>query len=179
MRIKDEGSLPNQSLVEYAVGEATASCLYPGIAQCFAVAGWTQSKIIGVHVSPGFTKEEMAAAFALLKAKGGDTVMHWYIVGPFQEHFAVGKAQWRSERDIKKSFKTHLANPAASHLILDATAERNTMRPLEPGITIPSRFSSIDIRIVVRGITMAFEYGTRMGGVTSWTPFDLAKFRQF
>ena len=179
MRVQNIGSQPNQSLTEYCVGVATASCTYPGIAQCFAVAGWTQSKIIGVHVSPGFTKDEMDAAFGFLQALGGDTVMHWYIVGPFQEHFSVAKAQWHSERDIKKSFKKHLTNPAAKHLILDATAERNTLRPAEPGITIPSRVSAIDVRVVVNGITMAFEYGTRHRGVTTWTGFDLTKFRQF
>lgn len=179
MRVKNVGSLPNQSLIEYTVGEATASCTYPGIAQCFAVAGLTQSKLIGVHVSPGFTKDEMEAAFAMLQGMGGDNVMYWYVVGPFQEHFAVSKAIWRSERDIKKTFKKAFGNRAASHLILDATAERNTLRPAEPGITIPSRFSAIDIRIVVRGITLAFEFGTTMRGVTSWTPFDLTKFRKF
>lgn len=179
MRINLKDSVPNQSLMEYQVGEGTASCLYPGIAQCFAVAGWTASKIIGVHVSPGFTKEEMDAAFGHLKALGGDNVMHWYIVGPFQEHFAVSKAIWRSERDIKKTFKKHFGNAGASHLILDATAERNTQRPLEPGITIASRVSSIDVRVVVRGITMAFDFGYKHAGQMHWTPFDLTKFRKF
>ena len=33
---------------------------------------------------------------------GGDQVLFWYIVGPFTDHFAVGKAQWRSTTAIKR-----------------------------------------------------------------------------
>jgi len=177
MRVVQLGATAHQSLSEYCVGEATDICIYPGIAQCFAIAGNTQSKILGVHVSPGFTAEEMDAAFGYLQAMGGDNVMYWYIVGPFTDHFAVAKAQWRSVKDIKKTFTKKLNNKAASHLILDASDERHTKR-LYPGITIPMEFSSIDVKVQVRGATMAFFYRERKRDVTAWTEFDLTKFQR-
>lgn len=178
MAITDMGSKAAQSLAEYCVGEATDTCLYPGIGQCFAVAGVTQGKILGVHVSPGFSDSDMDAAFGLLKAKGGDQVMYWYIVGPFVDHFGVRTAKWRSAKDIKKTFRKYFRNDAASHLILDASDERNSMVAV-PGSTIMSKFQAIDIRVTVRGITTAFAYKETRRSVTSWTEFDLTKFRKY
>jgi hypothetical protein len=178
MAIAVVGSTANQSLTEYCVGEATQSCVYPGIAQCFAIAGITESKILGVHVSPGFTADDMNTAFGHLKRLGGDNVMYWYIVGPFIDHFAVGKAQWRSVEDIKKTFTTKLANKAATHLILDASVERNS-KSIHPGTTTAMTFRSIDVRVTVRGSTAAFAYREKARHVTTWTEFDLTKFRVF
>jgi hypothetical protein len=171
-------STANQSLAEGEVGEGTESIVYPGIRQCFAIAGWTQSKIIGTHISPGFTAQDMADAFDLMQGMGGDNVMYWYVVGPFVDHFAVGKAQWRCVKDIKKTFKKQFRNDAATHLILDASTERHTKR-LYDGIDMPMEFSAIDIMVTVKGITTAFAYRERKRGVTDWTPFDLLKFQRF
>ena len=160
------------------VGAATEPCTFPGIAQCFAIAGWTPSAMLCTHVSPGFTKDEMKVAFDHLKQMGGDNVMYWYVLGPSTDHFAVTKAQWRSVKDIKKTFSKHFENKAATHMILDATDERHTKR-LYKDITIPMEFSSIDIRTRQRGITIAFSYKERKSDVTDWTEFDLTKFRRF
>lgn len=176
--VKLKSQAAHQSLAEGEVGEATDSCIYPGIAQCFAIAGWTPNSMLCTHVTPGSTKDEMDATFTFLSSIGGDQVLHWYLLGPFTDHFAVTKAQWRSVKDIKKTFKSKFKNKVATHLILDATQERHTKR-LYPGITIPMEFSSIDIQVVRRGITLAFSYRERKRGVTNWTEFDLTKFRHF
>jgi hypothetical protein len=102
------------------------TCVYPGIAQCFAIAGWTESGILCTHVSPGATKDDIASTFASLRDMGGSEVMYWYVVGPSAQHFAVAKAQWRSVKNIKETFKREFSNKTAVHSILDATAERNT-----------------------------------------------------
>ena len=62
------------SLPEYRVGSCTESCTYPGILQCFAIAGWMQSKLLCTHVSPGISEEDMTATFDELRARGGDAV---------------------------------------------------------------------------------------------------------
>jgi hypothetical protein len=176
MRVKLAPSKGQQTLPEYTVGEATDICLFPGIAQCFAIVGPTQSKLIATHVSPGATAAEIEETFSLLKNLGGDTVMFWYIVGPCLDHFAEAKAQWRSAKDIKKSFSKNLSNKAASHYLLDASDERNTMAAV-PGATILSKFNAIDVRATVRGATVAFAYKETRLNVKNWTEFDLTKFQ--
>jgi hypothetical protein len=96
MRIKLLDPKADQSLPEYCVGQASTTCLYPGIAQCFAIAGWLKGEMLCTHVSPGATKEEIDTTFEYLRDMGGDQAQRWYVVGPFTNHFAVVKAQWRS-----------------------------------------------------------------------------------
>jgi len=169
----------NQSLIEYTVGKAFQTCLYPGIAQCFAVAGWTQSAMLCTHVSPGATKDDIASTFASLRGMGGDEVMYWYVAGPFNEHFAVAKAQWRSVNDIKKTFRSEFKNKAATHFVLDATAERNT-KVLDPGFTIPRTFSAIDVRAEHRGweSMIWFSYKESAARVKEWNRFKLENFKR-
>lgn len=115
----------NQVLPEYQVGKASQTCTYPGIGQCFAIAGWSQTGMLCTHVSPGASKSDVASTFGHLRDMGGDVILRWYVVGPFTDHFAVAKATWRSVDDIKKSFKKAFGNKAAEHWILDVTTERN------------------------------------------------------
>ena len=173
--VKLKDSRAELSLSEGEVGAATDTCIFPGIAQCFAIAGLTANSMLCTHVTPGSTKEDIDATFGYLKDIGGENVMYWYLLGPFTDHFAVTKAQWRSVQHIKKTFKANFKNKAATHMILDATQERHSKR-LYPGITVPMEFSSIDIRAVRRGITMAFSYKERKRDVTAWSDFDLTKF---
>jgi hypothetical protein len=170
----------DQSLPEYHVGKASSTCIYPGIAQCFAIAGWTANSMLCTHVSPGATKDDMDETFASLHDMGGDQALFWYVAGPFTEHFAVTRAQWRSVKAIKKTFKNAFNNKAAAHWILDATEERNTTR-IYPGTTIPSRFSSIDVRAERRAweSMIVFSYKEHSRSVTEWTRFRTAKFKRF
>lgn len=168
------------SLPEYHVGKASETCIYPGIAQCFAIAGWMQSAMLCTHVSPGATKDDISDTFASLRDMGGENVMFWYVVGPFTQHFAVNKAQWRSVKSIKKTFRKEFNNKQADHWILDATSERNTKR-LYPGIDIPMTFSSIDILAEHRGWEniIWFSYKEHSSKVTQWNRFNSSKFVRF
>lgn len=113
------------SLPEFRVGKAGQTCLCPGIMQCFSVVGWRTSGLVGMHVSPGFTQQDMTDAFAVLREKGGNWVSDWYITGPFNEHFAVTRAVWRSANDIAQTFDTEFPGSTANRWILDCTAQRN------------------------------------------------------
>jgi hypothetical protein len=169
----------DQSLPEYHVGKASQSCIFPGIAQCFAIAGWTQSGMLCTHVSPGATKDDISQTFAALRDLGGGEVMFWYVVGPFTQHFAVAKAQWRSVKDIKKTFQREFKNTAAAHWALDATDERNTVVH-DPRFTIPYTFSGIDVLAEHRGYESMiwFSYKEWMKKV-EYRRFQHAKFKRF
>ena len=173
-------SSANQRLKEYMVGEATETCVYPGIAQCFAIAGWTPGGMLCTHLSPGATAEDMSDTFASLRGMGGDAATVWYVVGPFTPHFAVGKAQWHSVKDMQKTFRKELKNSSAVHWVLDATAERNTQR-MYPGISEPMTFSSIDVRAEHRHWQgqIWFSYKETSSKVTDWNRFDSTKFVRF
>lgn len=180
MAIKTLDPKADQSLSEYTVGKASQTCVYPGIAQCFAIAGWTESGILCTHVSPGATKDDIASTFASLRDMGGSEVMYWYVVGPSAQHFAVAKAQWRSVKNIKETFKREFNNKTAVHSILDATAERNT-KVTDPGFTIPRTFSGIDVRAEYRGweSMVWFSYKEASPRAKEWTRFKLGKFIRF
>lgn len=106
--------------------------------------------------------------------------MYWYVVGPSAQHFAVAKAQWRSVKDIKETFKREFSNKTAVHSILDATAERNT-KVTDPGFTIPRTFSGIDVRAEYRGweSMVWFSYKEASPRAKEWTRFKLGKFIRF
>lgn len=125
MRTKLVSECDDQCLLEYCVGKAKKVCVYPGIQQCLAIAGWTPSGMLCTHVSPGATKAEIEATFDYLRGMGGDNARRWYVVGPCSEHFAAVNAQWRSVEAIKGSFRKQLKNKAADRWILDVTTERN------------------------------------------------------
>ncbi len=122
----------------------------------------------------------MTDTFATLREMGGEAATHWYVVGPFTQHFAVAKAQWHSVKDMHKTFRKELKNDSAVHWVLDATAERNTQR-MYPGITVPMSFSSIDVRAEHRHWQgqIWFAYKETSRTVTDWNRFASEKFMRF
>lgn len=180
MAIVTVESKADQSLSEYTVGKAMQTCVFPGIAQCFAIAGWTQTGMLCTHVSPGATGSDIEDTFTALQGMGGSDVLYWYVVGPFTQHFAVAKAKWRSVKDIKQTFKSHFQNKTAAHFILDATTERNT-KVLEKGFTIPRTFNSIDVKAEHRGweAMIWFSYKEGSPKAKEWTRFRTNKFVRF
>jgi|APMI01.1.fsa_nt_gi hypothetical protein len=112
------------SLPEKRVGMGNKSCTYPGIQQCFAIAGWTAGGAIGTHVTPGSTKQELNDTFDYLKQLGGKSVRYWYVVGPFVDHFATTTALWKSVKDIQTTFDKFFKNNANNRYILDAREQR-------------------------------------------------------
>jgi hypothetical protein len=167
MRVTLVAPAANQSLSEYCVGQASKTCVYPGIAQCFAIAGWSHAGMLCTHVSPGATSGEIDATFQHLNNMGGAQVQRWYVVGPFTDHFASTTAQWRSVQDIKKSFKK-LKNKNAEHWILDVTAERQAF---SWGIDIQA--TPCDWAPVIY-----FDY-RKWGSKGGWTDLKVHKFVRF
>jgi hypothetical protein len=169
------------SLLEYTVGKASSTCVYPGIAQCFAIAGWKPSGMLCAHVSPGATGEELDAVFAALDGMGGSSATTWYVLGPFNDHFTAPGAQWRSTRHIAKAFNAALGKKStADRFILDVTAERHR-QVLEEGFDIPRTFSSIDIRAEHRGwdSMIVFSYKEGSHRVKDWTRLRWDRFVRF
>lgn len=74
----------DQSLPEYCVGQMSRTCVYPGIAQCFAIAGWKNGDKLCTHVSPGATKGGIHTTFEYLRDMGRDLALRWYVTGPSQ-----------------------------------------------------------------------------------------------
>ena len=181
MRTKTVTPGADLSLVEYTVGKASGTCLFPGIAQCFAIAGWMPSAMLCTHVSPGATAEELDAVFHALHGMGAAHATAWYVVGPFNDHFAVRKAQWRSTRHIAKAFDAGLGKKnTADRFILDVTAERN-QKVLEPGFTIPRTFNAIHVRAEHRGweSMIAFSYQEASPKAKEWTRLRWDRFVRF
>lgn len=174
MRIRVKNPAADQDFTEYVMGIAEETVRFPGIAQCFGIVGLFGSRMLCVHVSPGTTEEEMDTIFANLNLMGGDNVLDWYIIGPFDEHFAVGSALWRSKKDIKKTFRQHFPKKARFH-IMDVTAERSA-RVLFEGNMWP--IGAIDVRVVRNSFSLAFAYKEGRLSVTTWTPLDLTKFKR-
>lgn len=91
------------------------------------------------------------------------------MVGPFNDHFAVTKAQWRSIIDIKKTFESEFRNKAAAHWALDATEERKLYS------------WGMDVLAEHRGweSMIWFSYKKKGPEKTGWRRFKLEKFVRF
>ena len=135
----------NQNLPEYRIGKAMQTCIYPGIRQCFAIAGRRQSFMICTHVSPGATAEDISDTFEHMRALGGAWVSSWYVVGPFADHFSTSTAQWKSAQAIRDTFKTEFRDASADHWVLDVSAQRNRKMVLR-GMTLAATTGYLNIK---------------------------------
>ena len=165
-----------QELREYEVGAANSQCDFPGIAQCFAVVGQSEGKLVCAHVSPGTTPEQMTQIFNGLTAKGGGSVTSWYVVGPCNEHFKGNHTVWKSRKHIRETFNEAYSNDTQVFL-LDASNERAEKFYDEvSGLNFTNR--AIDIRATKMGIGVNFMYraekGTNRHG--PWKQLRIAKF---
>lgn len=157
-------------LPEYTVGVGRKICTYPGIMQCFAIAGWTPEGMVCTHVSPGATKQDIADTFDFLAENGGKQARYWYVLGPFTDHFKVKKAQWKSKKGIQDTFNKKLGKKSNTRFILDATEERNIHNW---GITIRAEHRHWEGMI-------KFSYAPSMGkDSNAQRPFKTAKFTPF
>lgn len=168
MRVKLVAECDDQCLPEYCVGKARKTCVYPGIQQCFAIAGWTPTGMLCTHVSPGATKAEIEATFDNLRGMGGDNARRWYVVGPCVAHFADVNAQWRSVDAIKRSFRKQLKNKTADYWIRDATAERNQHNW---GIDIHA-----EIYTTHPAVAFAYRQAMKKGAWTNLKLYDFVRF---
>ncbi|MFT6675413.1 MAG: hypothetical protein ACJAVM_001605 [Sulfitobacter sp.] len=171
----------NLRLVEYSVGKTAGSCVYPGIAQCFAIAGRRQSFMACTHISPGATAENISDTFKYLREIGGNWATSWHIIGPFVDHFNCTTAQWRSVQDIRDTFKTEFGDTGADHWILDVSTQRHT-RLVEEGFTLSTEFGSIDVKaeLATADNKIRFYYkGDRGPDKDNWTRLFNRKFSRF
>ena len=107
------GFLPSQSVVEYCVAAAQDKLVYPGILQCISITGYSVGGMIGAHVSPGATEEELKKTFETLLTGGGRNFDTWYVVGNFAKHFAhTGVAWWKTSGKIKSALRANLSKSA-------------------------------------------------------------------
>lgn len=117
-----EGMPPEQRVVEYCVGSAQNRFVFPGIMQCITITGWTVGGMVGTHISPGASKEEIDDTFARLNTGGGKTIQHWYIVGNFDQHAQHTKVGWTSASKIGKSARKAL-NKSGTYLARNTSPE--------------------------------------------------------
>ena len=68
---------------------------------------------------------------------GGAHATSRYVVGPFTDHFAVRKAQWRSSRAISKAFDAALGKKSTADRFIPDVAVDRRQQVREPGFTIP------------------------------------------
>jgi hypothetical protein len=107
------GFLPSQSVSEYFVAAAQDRLVYPGILQCISITGFSVGGLIGAHVSPGATGEELRKTFEILRSGGGKNFDVWYVVGNFTKHFQYTKVEWwKTSRKIKSALRDNLSKNA-------------------------------------------------------------------
>lgn len=167
----------NLSLAEGEVGVGTFSITCPAIIQCFAIVGKRGSALIGTHVTPGSTDEQIKATFEYLKSIGGDDVHYWYILGPKQTHFSYSRV-WKSDKAIKKTFKDTFGSSNATLTFLDAADELTTI-VTDPRYNADFKTSAIDVRATLSTGGIKFEHRFRVSPrthVDGWHEFDLTKF---
>ena len=170
----------NQRLVEYTVGKASNTCIYPGIAQCFAIAGRRHSFMACTHVSPGATAENISDTFKYLREIGGNWVSSWHVIGPFVDHFNCTTAAWKSVQDIRATFTAEFGDTGADHWILDVSKQRHTS-VLEDGFTIPTEFGSIDVKaeLATADNKIRFYFKGDRGPNMDWNRLYNRKFSRF
>ncbi|TDL84355.1 hypothetical protein [Meridianimarinicoccus aquatilis] len=170
----------NQNLGEYEVGKAGVSCLFPGIRQCFAIAGRRQSSMVCTHVSPGATPQQMSDTFAFLREIGGNWVTSWHVIGPFVDHFNTSNALWKSVQDIRGTFKSEFGETGANHWILDISKQRHTP-VLEEGFTIKTEFGKVDVKadLDTAANKIRFYYKGDRGANLGWNRLYNKKFSRF
>ena len=111
------GCPPSQSLVEYTVGAAQNECVYPGILQCLSITGFSAQGLLGTHISPGISEEDLEMTFNVLRSGGAIGFAAWYVVGNFPKHFTDIKIKkWNSMTKIAKEIRSRLNKSASIYM---------------------------------------------------------------
>ena len=101
---------------EYVVGAAQREITYPGLSQCISITGYHVGRVLGTHISPGCTAEEVKEHFRLLSTSCGNHYPTWYIAGQFTKHFATPKAVMGSMDKFRKTVRKELGSDATYHV---------------------------------------------------------------
>ena len=122
MRVtKIENFADTARVPEYVVGAAAREITYPGLSQCISITGYHVGRVLGTHISPGSTTEEIGEHFRLLSTQCGDHYPAWYIAGQFQKHFATAKAVMSSMDKFRKTVREGLGTDA-TYYVFDTSA---------------------------------------------------------
>lgn len=114
------------SVREYVAGAAQRQITYPGLAQCISITGYHVGRLLGTHISPGSTADELDEHFRLLNDELGDHYSTWYLAGQLQEHFATSSAIMNSVDKLRKTVRSRLGKDATYYL-LDTTSVTNAL----------------------------------------------------
>lgn len=109
------------NVTEYTVAAAKNQLIYPGIQQCISLTGFSASGLLGAHVSPGASKDEIADTFGILIENDAKSCATWYIVGNFQQHFQSTKVGWNSTLKIAGAMRENLGQ-LLTYYSLDTSA---------------------------------------------------------
>ncbi|HDM8045192.1 TPA: hypothetical protein P0E04_005096 [Vibrio campbellii] len=102
-----------QKVHEYVVSAAGKRIIYPGVIQCITITGVVPNiGIIGTHISPGASKDEIEKTFEILKSGGADGCTSWYLVGNFEQHYEYNKMGWKSDKKIVQYMRSRLGGKA-------------------------------------------------------------------
>ncbi|WP_045413145.1 hypothetical protein [Vibrio owensii] len=102
-----------QKVYEYVVSAAEKRIIYPGVIQCITITGVVPNiGIIGTHISPGATKEEIEKTFEILNSGGAAGCSSWYLVGNFEQHYKYNQIGWKSEKKIIQYMRSKLGGNA-------------------------------------------------------------------
>ena len=101
---------------EYVVGAAQSEITYPGLSQCISITGYHVGRLLGTHISPGSTKDEIAEHFRLLSTDCGNYYPTWYIAGQFTKHFATASAVMNTMDKFRKTVRKALGKDATYYV---------------------------------------------------------------
>ena len=126
MRVKKIQSVAESaSIGEYVVGAAQREITYPGLVQCISITGYHVGRLLGTHISPGSTADEIVEHFRLLTTDCGDHYPAWYIAGQFKEHFATPKAVMSSMDKFRKTAREKLGKDSALYVFDSSTLKES------------------------------------------------------
>lgn len=115
-----------QNVYEYCVAAAQKQMVYPGIQQCISITGFSVFGLLGTHVSPGATADEIDKTLEILKTGGGANYPNWYIVGNFSNFFNYTQVGWNSFAKIASALRKNLSKKA-TYLVFDTSDISNSV----------------------------------------------------
>lgn len=170
MAINTVTDAADQSLVEYHVGKAQRSCVFPAIQQCFAIVGVRATHMACTHVSPGSSAQDITDTFDALKDIGGTWASDWYVLGPCAHFFRSTNTPWTSITDVRAAFTAAFGDTGANHWIMDLTSQRENF-----GFGIDVR---ADFTVGNRSPAFSYKKGFARH-ITTWTALDAGDFARF
>lgn len=114
--VKISNFAESASINEYYVGAAQRVVTYPGLIQCISITGYHIGRIMGTHISPGSSADDISEHFRILTTECGAHYPVWYIAGQFREHFATPKAVMNSMDKFRKMAREKLGKSSTLYV---------------------------------------------------------------